>query len=433
VADGRRVTTGGVRRHRLEPQEPNSFKFEPRLVTPAPPPLPPNPPGPFGDLGLASAGELAEMAFDNWLPMSSNVAWDRRRGTGLLLEHLAAFPGLTWQERWEASGLNERGNSVSRLGDDDRIRSLSMNRGLRSLLCMRAIRPSLESFRSNHLINYAEAFRRIQRDPLLDELFGFIDASGGRRDHRLTAQFDAAAVLTAFGISLADLTPEALLHYGMESRRLGVTRGETQGDGTLAGRYVWYFLHQLGHFPASVPATMREAAIRGQRTVTEMIDRWRISNQDVRALLIDYVTRRSPELDYASIENLARDLAGLFWSKIERISPGQQDLELADHVYEQWRAEIAIRDDGKPRLHLEHILLTIRSLYLDLQSWAVGEPERWGRWAARCPIRQGELSQFQVKRRRINDRMAERTRQRQPLLPFWLSTSTRNTTDSAAS
>lgn len=418
MADRARTTTSGVRRHRLELHEPTSYRFEPRLVTPEPPPLPPKPPGPFGDLSLASVIEIAGLAADAWRPMSPHGAYDRRRGTRLLLEHLAAFPGLTWQERWEASGLNERGKPVSGLGGGDARRSLSMNRGLRSLLCLRVIRPGLESLRSNHLVRYAEAFRQIQRDPLLEEFFDFIDASGERREHRLTAQFDAAAALTVFGIGLGDLTPEALLHYGMESRRLHLTRDGEPGDGSLAGRHAWHFLHRAGRFAASVPATMRAAAIRGQRTITEMVNRHRISNQDVRDLLIDYVTRRSPELDYPSIENLARELAGLFWARIERISPGQQDLELADHVYEQWRAEIAVRDDGSPRLNVEHILLTVRSLYLDLQSWAVAEPERWGRWAARCPIRQGELSQSQVRRRRITDRMADRTRQRQPLLPL---------------
>jgi hypothetical protein len=53
VADRARTTTSGVRRHRLELHEPTSYRFEPRLVTPEPPPLPPKPPGPFGDLSLA--------------------------------------------------------------------------------------------------------------------------------------------------------------------------------------------------------------------------------------------------------------------------------------------------------------------------------------------------------------------------------------------
>src|SRR5262249_11493694 len=100
----------------------------------------------------------------------------------------------------------------------------------------------------------------------------------------------------------------------------------------LAGRITWHFLREMGHFPATVPATMRAAAIRGQRTITEMVDRHRIRNLAVRDLLIDYITRRSPELDYASIEGLARDLAGYFWARIERINPDQQNLQLPDHA-----------------------------------------------------------------------------------------------------
>jgi integrase len=407
----------GPRRHDVAwPSKTN--RFRPQLVIPAPPPLPAKPPGPFGDLSLADIEEIAGLAADAWRPMSPTGAPARRLGTGLLLRHLAAFPGATWQERWEASGLNERGKPVLALGEDSLRRRKSMNRGLRSLLCLRVIRPSLEAFRTNRLVRYAEAFREIQRDPLLDEFFDFIDASGARHDHRVLAQFDTATALTVLGIALGDLMPEALLYYGMESRRLRLTRNSQPEDGSLAGRHAWAFLHQMGRFPATVPATMRAAAIRGQLTVTEMIDRHPIRSQPVRDMLIDYLTRRSAELDYASTENLARDLAGLFWARIERISPGQRDLELADHVYEQWRAGIAVLDDGGPRLDLDGVLHAVRALYLDLQSWAAAEPGQWGSWAARCPVRQTELTKSRARRRRTTERMADRTRQRQPLLPL---------------
>ncbi|MFJ1581693.1 hypothetical protein [Streptomyces sp. NPDC088182] len=47
-----------------------------------------------------------------------------------------------------------------------------------------------------------------------------------------------------------------------------------------------------------------------------------------------------------------------------------------------------------------------------MQSWAVAEPERWAAWSVPCPVRDAELRWFNVRRREINARMAERTRVR---------------------
>ncbi len=53
---------------------------------------------------------------------------------------------------------------------------------------------------------------------------------------------------------------------------------------------------------------------------------------------------------------------------------------------------------------------------MDLQSWALDEPERWARWAAPCPIPPSDLRGFGRRRRGIKERMVDRVRQRQPLL-----------------
>jgi alkanesulfonate monooxygenase SsuD/methylene tetrahydromethanopterin reductase-like flavin-dependent oxidoreductase (luciferase family) len=54
---------------------------------------------------------------------------------------------------------------------------------------------------------------------------------------------------------------------------------------------------------------------------------------------------------------------------------------------------------------------------MDIQSWALEEPERWARWAAPCPIPPADLRGFGARRQRINERTADRVRERQPLLP----------------
>ncbi|WP_240677336.1 hypothetical protein [Actinacidiphila soli] len=48
------------------------------------------------------------------------------------------------------------------------------------------------------------------------------------------------------------------------------------------------------------------------------------------------------------------------------------------------------------------------------------ELERWAAWVAPCPVPPAELRGRGARRRRINERSADRTRQRQPLLPTFV-------------
>ncbi len=69
----------------------------------------------------------------------------------------------------------------------------------------------------------------------------------------------------------------------------------------------------MGQFPATMLATMRAAANRGQRTVPEMIDGHQVRDPQVRDLLTGYVARRSADLDYPSAEALAYRLGAGGW------------------------------------------------------------------------------------------------------------------------
>jgi site-specific recombinase XerD len=77
-----------------------------------------------------------------------------------------------------------------------------------------------------------------------------------------------------------------------------------------------------------------------------------------------------------------------------------------------------VRRDGKPRTWIDGPFMTVRAFYLDLHTWSAAEPERWARWVAPCPIRDADLRHFHLRRRRLAERMANRTRERQPLLPI---------------
>ena len=138
----------------------------------------------------------------------------------------------------------------------------------------------------------------------------------------------------------------------------------------------------------------------------------------MRDLLIGYLRRRSVEVDYSTLDNLVRNLVQYFWKVVEDVNPGQADLRLDEQIVQQWKQRLLVRTDGKPRVNIEGPFLTVRAFYLDLQTWAATEPERWGRWVAPCPIRDTDLRWFNQRRRRIAERMANRTRERQTLLPL---------------
>ena len=142
--------------------------------------------------------------------------------------------------------------------------------------------------------------------------------------HHTAALFDVAVALTTQGIALADLTPGAFLHYVWQSRDQGLNmkaRGK-QNRGQFPGQLAWPVLHEMGQFPPASPATVRAAVLTGRRTLEELVDRYDIRHQGVRQLILDYLARRRSELDYSSLDQHARSLAGVFWAKIEALAPG---------------------------------------------------------------------------------------------------------------
>jgi integrase len=410
-----RPTTGLSRRHGPLVQE---LGFSSRFVSSqltAAPAVAAVPPRPHGELGSASIQQISQLAAEVW---DGAGVTRRQRGeaTRAILAYLAGFEGATWQQRWDASPLGHAEIKVNQLGSR-RTTGLALSPGVRSLFCLRVIQPSLHTFRANSFTDYATFFVAAQTDPLLDQFAEHAAAHEMSWLHRREALFDLCCLLTVQGIALADLTPAALLHHGHETRRVtAAMRPGNKAANRFAGLSAWNVLHRMGHFPPGTPATMRAALHRGQLSVEQMVDRYPIRNKSVRQLLIDYFTRRSADCDYASLSHLVLELAHHFWEKIERINPQQADLRIAPDVYAAWRQLISTRDDGTPRARVDSIVIIVRSFYFDLHTWAADDPERWGPWVAPCPVPPSELRGLGKRRRRINERSADRTRQRQPLL-----------------
>jgi len=399
------LTSNRIRRHQLEPEQSRLADGAQPKLTAAEPPVPEKPPRPFGDLATASAAQIADLAAEHFSVERNGRALNRH-GMLWLLERLEEFPGRTWQQRWEAAGLNGPGHPVESLAGDDRQRRTRFNAAAQHAYCMRLIRPSLAAFNATRLFRYADRFRRVAGDPLLEEFCERLERQPVATDRRLKAMLDICTMLTVYGIDLGGLTAEAVVHYA------------EQTPGFTAAATAWPVLHDMGRFPAWVPRTLQDARVRGQQPVGALVDRHRLRNPEVRELLVDYLRRRSVEVDYSTLDNLVRNLVQYFWKVVEDVNPGQADLRLDEQTVQEWKQRLLVRSDGKPRVNIEGPFLTVRAFYLDLQTWAAAEPERWGQWVAPCPIRDTDLRWFNQRRRRIAERMANRTRERQTLLPL---------------
>lgn len=373
------------------------------------------PPQPHGDLSQASAQTILALVDAIW-PRKQPRSWLRGKGLSWLLGQLAERPGASWQERWDQSEFADgtRRVRVLRTGND-RV-DAELGHSLMLLCCLRVIRPGLAAFRANRFVRYHQHFEAAQNDAGLARFLRLVEEQDTSPHYKRCARFDVAAALTTQGIEFADLTAEALLHYATQTR-LG---GWGAGYEFYVGHLAWKVMHESGHFASHVPATLRGAMRAPAMTPAELVDRHQLRNFGVRDLLVDYLTRRSHDVDYSTLNGLAADLCGKFWKQIEQINPDQPDLALSEDDYHQWRQALATRRDGQPRLGAEAVVTNVRALYLDLQGWAATEPERWARWVAPSPISQQTRSRAAAKRR-TKERMDARIRILQPLLPVFLT------------
>jgi hypothetical protein len=258
------------------------------------------------------------------------------------------------------------------------------------ILGMRLIRPTLAALTSNRVINLASTFRHAEQDPLLDDFFERVDATNNSAVLKRGALNDVVAALVTQGLTFSQLTPEALLQYGLENMEL--IRGRRPStDNRLEGKAAWEVLCRMGQFPKDTPPTPRACLGQRQLTSEELVDRHALRNASVRRLFVDYLEHRHQNLDYSTLFGLSRKLCGLFWQRIETLAPEQQDLRIPADVYEQWKAGLWTRMDGGTRKAPEHILAAVRSFYLDLRDWALEDPERWGIGVVPCPISPAEL------------------------------------------
>ncbi|WP_329474943.1 site-specific integrase [Kribbella sp. NBC_01484] len=345
----------------------------------------------------------------------------RRVGVRLLLEHLEQYDGDTWTDRWKSGGFDGGGRPIADIGGaagGKSTRRMRIASGFRSLVCLRVIQPTLVALRSNKVVDLAHALQVAENDPLLDRFVAEVNRIGRSYSLRKAALYDVACMLLSQRIALRDVTPEALLHFSIDSARYRSAVVKAGTPGRHRGRLVWDVLHGMGHFPPGAPHSLQACLNGATLSAAELVDRHELRNRGVRDLLVDYLSRRQPEVDYTTLTGLAYNLAAVFWKAVVQINPGQRDLRLGQDTYAQWRAGLNVCADGRVRRHPEDVLSLVRSFYLDLQSWAIEEPERWAHWVVPCPISPVDVRGERARKRRVNEKITDRIRVRKPLLPI---------------
>jgi hypothetical protein len=374
---------------------------------------------------------LRRLTSPPFLPQVKATRAGRRRGTAKLLRWLSSFPGDTWQQRWEASGAEERPGSswlplpLDWLRDNGLAASYDANdlsSGLLMLICGDVIRPGLAWMVTRAHKHLAPVMAEV-RDPAGFARLRELAESGpaaSLNDARLAAT-RIATILACTGGIISDITVGDCVEMADTQRLVHSRGGQKKVDFYLR-------LHALGIFPADAPATIRAFGMaQGQLTVEELVDRYRLQCKPVRDLIVDYMRERQPALDYASLEAISSSLSR-FWSAIEALSPGISTLRLPPETARAWKEDLqtvkrTVADaDGRqtvvtrPRLNFRDELLRVRAFYLDIAQWATEEPARWAQWAVPCPVSDTEISRAKDLRRR-KARMDQRTRERLPVLP----------------
>ena len=375
---------------------------------------------------------LRRLTSSPFLPEVRATRAGRRRGTAKLLRWLSSFPGDTWQQRWEASGAEDhpgsswlplplgwlRGNGLAASYDENDLSS-----GLLMLICGDVIRPRMAWMVTRAHKHLAPVMAEV-RDPAGFARLRELAESGpaaSLADARLAAT-RIATILACKGGVITDIAVGDCVEMADTQRLVHSRGGQKKVDFYLR-------LHALGVFPADAPATIRAFGMaQGQLTIEELVDRYRLQCKPVRDLLVDYLRERQPSLDYASLDAISSSLAGLFWARIEALSPGISTLRLPSEVARAWKEDLltvkrsVTGPDGqktivtRPRLNAKDELIRVRALYLDIAQWAMEEPGRWAQWAVPSPVSDAEIN-WAKERRRRKARMDQRTRERLPFLP----------------
>jgi integrase len=373
----------------------------------------------------------------------SNVSTQYARRYGLIkvLDWLAAQPGDSWQDRWNASGLGGSGSvdwrprviqwltGTGKIADGNLSAPSALSVGMMQLICGDVLRPSITWLLATATPRGLSSEMARVRDPGgFATLAALGKTSSASYETTRTALEWIAVIVAAKGGTVAGITVGDCLELLEISDRLFPSASKK-------GPSFYQLLHDIGVFPAGAPPTVRmfNPLFQGQLTVEQLIDRYDLACRPVRDLLVDYLRERQPAVDYTTLRNLSAVLALSFWKDLENHHPGIGSLRLAPDVAAAWKQRLqtkttqsadpsgTVAETRMPRASVAAHLISVRAFYLDIAQWAADDPARWGPWAVPCPIRGTDI-QLRKERSHRKSRMDQRTRERLPLLPVLITT-----------
>ena len=357
---------------------------------------------------------------------------NRRRGVGIVLDWLQAQPGVTWQQRWQASGAGEDGRADWR-AFPVRWRAAAMppvtawdsrvvTTGLLSLICADVIRPGIDWLLATATPKRLTAEMARTRDPAgLTGLAARCDASPVGEATTRVALHRVTVIMAVKGGMVADITIGDCLE--LLDAAAAVCRIPH-----YKSPYFYQLLHAAGVLGSSAAPTVRALSADRRLSVDQLIDRCGIACRPVRDLLAGYLRERQASVDYVTLVRLADALGRLFWADLETHHPGISSLRLDPSAAAAWKQRVltkttrrrqpdgSLAEIASPRESATNCLTAVRSFYLDIAQWAMDDPARWGPWAAPAPIKAGEIPHKKAADRR-KSRMDQRTRERLPILP----------------
>ncbi len=362
-------------------------------------------------------------------PDSDEVRRAMRRGLTVLLDWMDQQPGVTWQDRWLASGADAAGPAWTDLvlGCVPAVATRPARRtrtdllsAMRLMLTGQVLRPGypwLLRYRPTVLLE--ETRRRI--DPAgFARLLAHCDATGRRNPLDCKNAVNRIAwILLSKGGQIRDITVGDCIELNNALR-------EHQCNGASNRPLFYALLAETGVLPAGAPPRLRATQMAGQRTPAELVGKYGLQNPSIRELFVSYLAERAVEMDYASLVHLASALCGLFWRDLEQHHPGIASLQLGADIAATWKERLRqVRDqDGRlvgDRATVRSQLLIVRAFYLDIARWAAEDPGRWAQWATPCPVKASECS-MEKERKHRKAAMDQRTRARLPVLPALVRT-----------
>lgn len=336
-----------------------------------------------------------------------------------LLGWLQRFSGESWQQRWLASGADAAGRAWTDpvLGQPvpggPRMDRAAATGAAGRLILLDVIRPDYPWLYGTASATLYSRFTEV-RDPS-----GFAAITElCRSSERMTMTDQRAALIQLARMLMrngGDLSAITLAEC------IEAYRAQTGFSSRLHSH--WYtLLRRAGILAEDSPPTIHAASRRGQLTIAEIVDGYDIASRPVRDLFVDYLTERSPGLDYSTIRQLASKLILLFWRDLELHEPGIDSLHLSDPTVRAWKQRLGQVRYGNHRLGEKRqdpyaILMAVRAFYADLSHWALEDPARWAAWAAPSPVDSRDLAGMSKAAKHRQSRMHQRTRELAPLLP----------------